>query len=95
VPGANFVPSNFKTWLVVAPEGSICMPLTDRDVAIATEEGRERVYTPVVALAATAISLAVPTTLDIKLTPYYSICCFVLIEQLTVNNVNRQFALSK
>ena len=80
VPGANLVPSNFKTWLVVAPEGSICMPPTDRDVAIATEEGRERVYTPVVAFAATAIWLAVPTTLDIKLTPYYGIGCFILVE---------------
>ena len=55
VPGANLVPSNFKTWLVVAPEGSICMPPTVKAVVIATEEGRERVYTPVVAFAATAI----------------------------------------
>ena len=65
------------------------MPPTEKDVAIATEEGRERVYTPLLALTETAISLAVPTTLDIKLTPYYCVCCFVLIEQFTVNNVNR------
>jgi hypothetical protein len=31
------------------------MPPTDRDVAISTEEGRERVYTPDVAFADTAI----------------------------------------
>lgn len=56
------------------------MPPTDRDVAIATEEGRERVYTPVVAFAATAIWVAVPTTLDIKLTPDYRIGCLVFVE---------------
>ena len=56
------------------------MPPTVKDVAIATEEGREKVYTPVVALAATAIWLAVPTTLDIKLTPDYCIGCLVFIE---------------
>ena len=56
------------------------MPPTDRDVAIATEEGRERVYTPVVAFAATAIWVAVPTTLDIKLTPDYCIGCLVFVE---------------
>ena len=80
VPGVNLVPSNFNTWLVVAPDGSICTPPMLNEFAIATSDGRERVYTPVVALADTVTWLDVPTTLDIKLTPYYRICCLVLIE---------------
>lgn len=47
VPGTKLFPSNLRTWLVVAPVGSIVMPLTLRELALTlpmfTVEGRLRV----------------------------------------------------
>lgn len=68
----------------MAPVGSIVIPLTLKVFATTlptfTVAGRERVYTPLVAFALTETWFAVPTTLEIKLSPYYSVCCTVFIK---------------